>query len=150
MKIAVSACLLGKNVRYDGSNKLNKQLLDILKDHEVIEICPEIFSGFVIPHEPLEILNDEVYTKSNDNVTSKLINGSNLTFEKCKDADLFILKSKSPSCGYQKIYDGTFTGKLIDGNGIFTSLVLKQNKKVFSEEDLDKIIIYLEENDCNH
>ena len=149
MKIAVSACLLGRNVRYDGSNKKNNRLLEIIKGQEVIEICPELLSSFDIPHLPLEIKDNRVYTSKNLDVTDKLLSGSNKAYELIKDCDFLVLKTKSPSCGYKKIYDGSFSGKLIDGNGIFTSIALKNNKKVFTEEDLDNIVTYLKENDCN-
>ena len=139
MKIAISACLLGDNVRYDGSDKRNDELIKLLDKHEIIKICPELESGFKIPHEPLEIRNNKVYTKSNKDVTKKLNKGSKLCLEKVLDCDLLILKSKSPSCGYKKIYDGSFNNKLVNGNGIFTDLCLKNNLKVYSENDLEII-----------
>lgn len=149
MKIGISACLLGKNVRYDGSNKKNDKLLELLKGHELIEICPEFLANFSVPHLPLEIKDNKVYTSDLEDVTDKLLNGSKVAYELIQDCDFLILKSKSPSCGYKKIYDGSFSGLLIDGNGIFTNIALANNKKVFSDEDFDSITTYLKENDCN-
>lgn len=149
MKIGISACLLGYNVRYDGSNKLNDKLLEILKNEELVPICPEQLASFSIPHLPLEIKNDVVYTSDGKDVSNQLLTGCNLAYENIQDCDFLVLKSKSPSCGYKKIYDGTFSGKLIEGNGYFTRLAILNNKKVFNEEDLDLIATYLEGNDCN-
>ena len=138
-KIAVSACLLGQNVRYDGTNKKNDKLLEKIKSLEVIPICPEITSGFSIPHPPIEIKNNKVIDKELNDYTDKLIKGSKQCLEKIRGCDFVILKTKSPSCGYKKIYDGDFHGNLVDGNGVFTNICLKNNIKVFTEEDLDII-----------
>lgn len=139
MKIGISACLLGDNVRYDGSNKYNKQIAKLLENHEIIKICPELASGFPIPRQAMEISNSKVYTKDGKDLTEELLKGSIKCFEQIKDCDFLILKTKSVSCGYQKVYDGTFTNTLIDGNGIFTDLCLKNNILVFSENEIEKI-----------
>ena len=137
MKIGISACLLGDKVRFDGKDKRNEKLIKLLKNHEIIKICPEIESGFPIPHLPIELKNNKAYTKDNKDVTKQLIKGSNKTYQIIKDCDLIILKTKSPSCGYQKIYDGSFTNKLIKGNGIFTQICIDNNKKIYTDEDID-------------
>jgi len=138
-KIAVSACLLGENVRYDGSNKRNDKLLKLLSNSEIISICPEVAGNFSIPRSSIEINSGKVITSSGNDVTDKLYKGSKLALDKIKDCDFVILKTNSPSCGYKRIYDGTFTGKLIKGNGVFTNMCLENNIKVFTEEDLDII-----------
>lgn len=149
MKIGISACLLGHNVRYDGSNKLNNKLLEILKNEELVPICPEQLASFSIPHLPLEIKDNIVYSSDGKDVSNQLLTGCKLAYEQIKNCDFLILKAKSPSCGYKKIYDGTFSGKLIEGNGYFTRLAISNNKKIFNEEDLDLIATYLKENACN-
>ena len=138
-KIGVSACLLGQNVRYDGTNMKNKQLIDIISNCEIISICPEMLGGLSIPRLSCEIIDNKVKNTNNEDVTDNFIRGAKLAFNKIKDCDFVILKSKSPSCGYKKIYDGTFSGKIIDGNGIFTNLCIQNNIKVFTEEDLNAI-----------
>ncbi|MBQ1481950.1 MAG: DUF523 domain-containing protein [Erysipelotrichaceae bacterium] len=135
MKIGISACLCGKKVRYDGSDKKDEELLKLLQGHELIEICPELSAGFSIPHEALEIKDGKVLTSSFIDVTEKLTQGSLKELSKIADCDLLILKQKSPSCGKGKIYDGSFSGKLVEGNGIFAKLCLEKGIKVFSEED---------------
>lgn len=137
MKIAVSSCLLGQNVRFDGSNKRNDRIINMLKNHEIIPICPEQYSGFSIPHDPLEIKDGKVYTINGIDVSDILIKGSKDLLNKIADCDFVILKSKSPTCGYMKIYDGSFTDTLIDGNGIFAQMCVNKKIKIFTENDLD-------------
>lgn len=139
MKIAVSACLLGHNVRYDGSNKQNNELLKLLKNSEVIPICPEVLGGLNIPHLPCEINGNQVINSNKDDVTKYFKSGSLLAYEKIQGCDFVILKTKSPSCGYRKIYDGSFSGKLIDGNGIFAQICINNKIKIYTENDIELI-----------
>lgn len=141
-KIAVSACLVGKNTKYNGGNNYNQCVIEFLKDKDYILICPEVFGGLPTPRHPSEIINNKVINKVKDDVTSNFIDGANKAFKMLIDNNVttLILKSNSPSCGYKKIYDGTFSGKLIDGNGIFTELALKHNLKIYTEKDIEKIL----------
>ena len=143
MKIGISSCLLGNKVRYDGTHKRNDELINLLDKHELIPVCPEIEAGFTIPREPIEIKNDKVITRNGKDVTDALISGSDKCLNKIIDCDFVILKSKSPSCGYKKIYDGNFSNNLIDGNGIFTDMCIRNNIKVFSENDIKLIREYI-------
>ncbi len=143
MKIGISACLMGYRYRYDGTDRLNEELLDILNKHELIPICPEFSSGFPVPHDPIELKNGKAYLKDGSDVTAKLLKGCRLSFMKVKDCDFVILKTKSPSCGYKKIYDGSFSGKLIDGNGMFAGLCLKNGIRIFNDTDIDLIKEYI-------
>ena len=143
MKIGISSCLLGNKVRYDGTHKRNDELINLLDKHELIPVCPEIEAGFTIPREPIEIKNDKVITRNGKDVTDALISGSDKCLNKIIDCDFVILKSKSPSCGYKKIYDGNFNNNLIDGNGIFTDMCIRNNIKVFSENDIKLIREYI-------
>ena len=137
MKIALSSCLAGNKVRYDGTDKYNETIMKLLKNHDVVYICPELISGFPVPHDPLEIKDNKVFTDKGIDVTEMLYKGSLKTYEMIKDCDLLILKSKSPSCGYKKIYDGHFNGTLIDGNGIFTQLCIDNNMDIYTENDIE-------------
>lgn len=139
MKIGISACLLGEKVRYDGTHKRNDTLLDLLKGHELIGICPEREAGFPIPHEPLEIRGDRVFTSSGKDVTEQLFQGAERCLTQIADCDLLILKSKSPSCGIGHVYDGSFSGKLIEGDGVFTILCKKKKIALCDENDLERI-----------
>lgn len=139
MKIGVSACLLGHNVRYNGSNKRNDELIKLLEGTEIIPVCPECEAGLPIPHLPIEILNGKVIDPEGKEYTDELIAAGNRIYDRVKDCDFLVLKSKSPTCGLGKIYDGTFNSILIEGNGTFTELCLANGIKVFSELDLQEI-----------
>ena len=139
MKIAVSACLVGKNTKYDGTNNYNKAVMEYLKDKEYILICPEVTGGLPTPRIPSERVNDKVINKENIDVTHNFIIGASKTLEELKkqNIELVIVKSKSPSCGYKQIYDGTFTGTIIEGNGVFAELAVKNSLKILTEKDIE-------------
>ena len=139
MKIGISACLCGYNVRYDGGNKRNDALLKLLQGHELIMVCPEMEAGFPVPHEPIEIKGNRAFTKDGTDVNDQLFAGSMRCLETVAGCELLILKEKSPSCGSGRIYDGTFSGTLITGNGVFTGLCLQRRMKVFGETQLQEI-----------
>jgi len=149
--IIVSACLCGINCRYDGGNNLDERVLKLLKEGKALPVCPEQLGGLATPREPREILNgnglDVIDGKAtiiglgNNDITSKFLKGA---YETLKIADVIgatsaILKARSPSCGVSKIYDGTFSRTLRQGNGVTTQLLLSRGIKVFTEEDLDEV-----------
>jgi len=128
MKIAVSACLLGENCKYNGGSNYNAELAELLKGHDVIAVCPEVLGGLPVPRTPSEIVEGEVITRDGISVDREFKRGAELAFEIVRDsnAELVILQPRSPSCGAEQIYDGTFSGKLIPGEGIFARL-LREN-----------------------
>ncbi len=139
-KILVSACLLGVNCKYNGKNNKNEKLINYLKDKEVIPICPEIYGGLQTPRNPAEIIENEVITIDNKNVTLEYIKGAKETLF---IAQLFnvkkaILKAKSPSCGNNETYDGTFSKKIVNRPGITAKLLLENGIKVINEEEIFK------------
>lgn len=138
-KILVSACLLGVNCKYNGNNNLNDKVIKYIENKEVIPICPEIMGGLSIPRYPSEIVDDKVINNQNQDVTKEYTKGAEETLKLARILGVrkALLKSKSPSCGCGKIYDGTFTNTLINGDGITTKL-LKENKiEVITEMELD-------------
>lgn len=137
-KILVSACLLGIDSKYNGDNNKNEKVLDLLNKYEVVPFCPEIMGGLSTPREPCEILGNKVITISGKDVTKNFIKGAkeSLKLIKLYKIKKVVVKSKSPSCGYKKIYDGSFSNTLIEGNGITTDLLLKNNIEVLTEEDI--------------
>lgn len=148
--ILVSACLMGRNCRYDGGNKLNTGLNLLLKGKELILICPEAAGGLSIPRPPAEIQAgdgfDVLEGKANilnargEDVTEEFIKGAERTLAELPDEiDFAILKAKSPSCGVNRIYSGTFDGTLKDGSGVLAAYLKKRGIPVFTEEELDKI-----------
>lgn len=139
MKLLVSACLLGIDCKYNGKNNKNDQVLKLLKDHDLIPVCPEIMGGLTTPRTPAEIHQNEVITKDGKNVTKQYQKGAKETLKiaklyNCKTA---ILKEKSPSCGCGRIYDGTFTGTLINGDGITARLLKENGINILGETNLD-------------
>lgn len=133
-----SACLLGIKCRYDGKIKPCKKVLELAKKEILIPVCPEQLGGLSTPREPAEQRGKKVFTKSGKDVTENFLRGAEQIL---KLARLFgtreaILKQRSPSCGCGQIYDGTFTGTIIKGDGVTTSLFKKHKIKVISEEDL--------------
>ena len=136
-RIFVSACLLGVNCKYNGENNYNEKIMEYLKDKEIIPICPEIMGGLPTPRIAAEIKNNKVINKEGQDVTVNFKRGAKETLNLAKKLGVTkaILKSKSPSCGFKKIYDGNFNGNLIDGNGITTELLLKNNFEILTEKD---------------
>lgn len=124
-----SACLLGINCRYDGESKPNKKVIALSKKEILIPVCPEQLGGLPTPREPAEQKGKKVITKSRRDVTKNFKRGAK---EVLKLAKIFnikeaILKQRSPSCGCGQIYDGTFSGRIIKGEGV-TTILLKRNK----------------------
>lgn len=141
MKILVSACLLGIDCKYNGKNNKNETVLELLKDHDLIPVCPEIMGGLPTPRIPSEINGNKVITRGGKNVTKQYQKGAEeaLKIAKLYNCQTAILKEKSPSCGCGKIYDGKFTGTLIDGDGITARLLKEHGIKITGETSLDII-----------
>lgn len=138
-KILVSACLLGINCKYSGGNNQNEKVLEYIKDKEVIPVCPEIMGGLSTPRPPSEIINDKVMNNLNQDVTQQYKKGAEETLKLAKlfNVKKALLKAKSPSCGKDYIYDGTFSSTLIEGNGITTKLLIENGIEVITEKDLE-------------
>lgn len=139
--IAVSACLVGKNTKYNGQNNYNQAVIDYLKDKEYIIFCPEVLGGLPIPRLPSERQKDKVINSNNIDVTNNFIIGAKKALDIIRNnhVETIIVKSNSPSCGYKSIYDGTFKGHLITGNGVFVDMVLKEKINILTELDIEKI-----------
>ncbi len=136
--IVVSACLLGENCKYDGTNNKNNKVLDFLQGREYIAICPEMLGSLPCPRIPAEIKGSKVFNKEGKDVTEQFLNGAKKALEIAvkNGADMAILKESSPSCGVNTIYDGNFTGTKIKGSGITAELLKNQGIKVITEKDV--------------
>ena len=134
MKIFVSACLLGENCKYNGGNNYSEAVKKYVEGHEVISMCPEVEGGMPIPRTPAEIVNGVVTTRDGVSVDKEFRDGAKkiLDILLAEKVDLAILQPRSPSCGVGKIYDGTFSGTLIDGNGVFAQLLIDNGIKVIT------------------
>ncbi len=137
MKI-VSACLAGIKCRWDGESKPCQKVIDLVKQGKAISVCPEQLGGLTTPRSPAEQKDNKVFTKDGKDVTSQFEKGAEeaLKIAKLANCNEAIMKTKSPSCGSGKIYDGTFSGKLIDGDGVFAKILKKNNIKIFTEDEI--------------
>ena len=145
--IIVSACLCGMNTKYNGGNNLDEKVVSLLREGKAMAVCPEQLGGLSTPRPPHEICygtgaevldgKAKILTKEGNDGTEQFLKGAYETLKIAKECGVkvAILKARSPSCGYGKIYDGTFTGSKIDGNGVTVELLRRNGIKVFSEED---------------
>ena len=146
--ILISACLLGRNVKYSGGNNLCPWLAKYYNTNDFIAICPECFGVLPIPRPPAEIqggsgedvLNGsaKVTDKDGKDVTQNFISGAQkaLTLAQKHNANYAILKARSPSCGCGTIYDGSFTGGKRGGSGVAAALLTQHGIKVYTEETI--------------
>lgn len=141
-KIIVSACLLGENCKYNGGNNKCDDIIALAEKFEIIPICPECFGGLPIPRVPSEIRDGRVYSKTGEDLTEAFLSGAEQTLYIAKEANApcAVLKENSPSCGFGKIYDGTFSGNKINGNGITAQLLYDNEIQVFGESQVKRLI----------
>ncbi len=136
--ILVSACLAGIKCRYDGKDNANIKVIEMVKNGIAIPVCPEQLGGLQTPRIPAEITEDKVLNKKGENVTSQFKKGAKETLRIAKlvNCHKVILKQRSPSCGYGKIYDGSHTGKIIEGIGLTAQLLSQKGIIILTEEDV--------------
>jgi len=134
----VSSCLAWVKCRWDGEARPCQKVIELIKQNEAIPVCPELLGGLAIPRMSAEQRDGKVFTKDGKDVTGQYERGAEeaLKIAKLTNCNEAILKSKSPSCGSGKIYDGTFSGNLVYWDGVFTKLLKKNNIKVSTEEEI--------------
>lgn len=137
-KIIVSACLLGDKVRYDGNDSYKEEIAALIEKYDLISVCPEVLGGLLVPRDPAEIIGSQVLTDKGNDVTINFKHGAETVLEICKTNHISkaIMKSKSPSCGKGMIYDGSFSRSLTPGNGITVELLIQNNIKVYTENEI--------------
>ena len=138
MKVLVSACLLGRNCKYNGGNNYREKVEEFLRGKEVIEVCPEMLAGLGVPRTPIEIRDGEVVSRDGNSVDTAIRAAVAQVLQGIRDEQIecCILKSRSPTCGVHQIYDGTFTGTLIDGAGVLAQALKEAGYRVLDDEDL--------------
>lgn len=136
MRILISACLLGVKCRYDGGGKPCPAALALAGTHELIPVCPEQLGGLPTPRVPSEIRDGQVIRRDGVSVDEAYRRGAAEAARLAKlfSCELAVLKARSPSCGC--IYDGSFTGTLIPGDGVTAALLKQQGLQVITEEEL--------------
>lgn len=134
----VSGCLAGLHCKYNGGSNPVAQVIRLCEEGKAIAVCPESLSGLPVPREPSEWKGNRVFSKSGKDVTDEFEAGSTKALELAlkSPAKKAILKARSPSCGSGEIYDGSFSGKLCAGNGIFARKLIKEGFEIYTEDNL--------------
>lgn len=137
--ILVSACLLGENCKYSGGNNRSEAVLRYLEGKEYIPFCPEREGGLSVPRPPCEIRGDRVCTPEGTDCTAEFTLGARKALALCREKGVTaaILKERSPSCGSREIYDGSFTGTRIPGQGVTARLLEEEGIRLYSEKDME-------------
>ena len=142
--LLISACFLGVNCKYDGGNNaLPADILARLREkYRLVPVCPENAGGLPTPREPSERRDGGVWSRSGRDVTAEYEKGAQIALElarqnACRAA---LLKERSPSCGHERIYDGTFSGVLVPGNGTAAEKLLAAGIPVYGESEVNKLI----------
>ena len=137
-KILVSACLLGENCKYNGKNNYHPELETMLADAQVLRVCPELLAGFGTPRPCVELANGVAINAHGESVHAQLCAGVKRAMEAIAGEDIAyaILQSRSPTCGVKQTYDGTFSGALISGMGLFAQALQAQGIEVRDIEDV--------------
>lgn len=140
MKIMVSACLLGQKCKYNGGDNYSDKVAEYVKGHEVIPVCPEVESGLPIPRTSCEIVNGVITDRDGVIRDKEFRIGAEICLKKAMEekVEFAILQSRSPSCGVKQIYDGSFTGRLTDGKGVFAELLSDHGIKTIDAEELEE------------
>ena len=139
----VSACLLGQNCKYNGGNNLSEEVVEFCKNHKYVTVCPESAGKLPIPRPPAERVGESILTKEGKDVTDAFVRGADISLKSCmemarisgEEIEGAILKANSPSCGVGQIYDGTFSGKLTEGNGVFAGMLKRLGVEIITEKE---------------
>ena len=136
MKVLVSACLLGRNCKYNGGNNLDSKVAEFVQGREVIPVCPEEVLG--MPRVPMEIVNGELVNRAGETVDAVVRGQVARILEEIRDEDVecCILKSRSPTCGVRQVYDGSFSGKLVDGMGVLAQALRDVGYRCVDAEEI--------------
>ena len=145
MNVLVSACLMGFGCRYDGGVRRLSCLDALGERHVLIPVCPEVMGGLPTPRSPAERVGERVRNCEGADVTAAFFAGASAALELaqregCRCA---LLKERSPSCGSSVIYDGSFTGKRIPGEGVTAELLRCSGIAVFSENQLEELLAWI-------
>lgn len=137
MKILVSACLLGENCKYNGGNNYRPEIAALGEDCELVPVCPEVLAGLGIPRTPIEIRDGIVVSRDGQIVDDAIREAVRKLMDSLRSEDIScaILKARSPTCGVHRIYDGTFSGTLVPGAGVFAQALLDAGYRVLDDED---------------
>ena len=138
MKVLISACLLGENCKYNGGNNYNQAVAEFAEGKDVLTLCPEMMAGMGCPRTPIEIVDGVLMDRNGNNVDAAMRSAVAQAMERIQKEDICcaVLQSRSPTCGVNQIYDGSFSGKLISGSGIFAQALKDAGVWVIDAEDI--------------
>lgn len=142
MKILISACLLGCACRYDGKSKPHPLAQELARRGLAVPVCPEQLGGLSTPRTPSERQGQRVVMQNGRDVTAEYRRGAEeaLAIARLYGCQIAVLKERSPSCGHGEIYDGTFAGRLTDGDGVTAELLRENGITVYGESDLADLL----------
>lgn len=142
MKLLISACLLGCRCRYDGASKTHPLVDQLAAHHTLVPVCPEQLGGLATPRPPAERRGALVVTREGGDVTEQYRRGAEEALKLCRalGCQAAVLKERSPSCGHGAIYDGTFSGTLVPGDGVTAELLAAQDIPVYGESQIEKLL----------
>ncbi len=137
VKYVVSACLVGVRCAYDGEHRRLDKVVDLVRRGLALPVCPEQLGGMPTPRPPVEIVSGRVVDQQGNDMSRNFERGAQEAFSICQLAGCTeaILKSRSPSCGSGCVYDGTFQGNRINGDGIFAALLKANHVRVLTDEE---------------
>ena len=138
MKLLVSACLLGENCKYNGGNNLCPKVVKLAEGREVIPVCPELEAGFGCPRTPMEIVDGVLTDRDGKILAGPMETAIDRLLERIRQEEIecAILKSRSPTCGVRQVYDGTFSGTLVEGMGLFAKALQEAGYRVIDSEEV--------------
>lgn len=141
-KLLISECLCGVSCRYDGKDNYIAKLPLLKEMFDLVPVCPEVLGGLSTPRDPAERQGERICTANGTDVTKEFLIGAQNTLDIAfqNGCNRALMKAKSPSCGYKRIYDGTFSKTLRDGHGCTVEALLKNNIEVYREDDIDLLI----------
>ena len=133
--ILISACLAGINCKYSGGNNCCEQVRKLYEEGKAVAVCPEQLGGLPTPRACSEILGDRVVNTEGKDMTEQFVRGAEKALAICREHEctLAVLKAKSPSCGCNGIYDGTFSHTLVEGKGIFARMLETEGIRCMDE-----------------
>ena len=139
----VSACLLGQNCKYNGGNNRSEEVVEFCKTHKYVTVCPESAGKLPAPRPPAEKVGGRIVDKEGKDLTDAFLRGADISLKSCiemarisgEEIEGAILKANSPSCGVGQIYDGTFSGTLTEGDGVFAGMLKRLGIEIITEKE---------------
>ena len=141
-KLLISACLLGKNCKYNGGSNYNAAVEALKEHYDFVPVCPEQDGGLPTPRTPSERLGNRVVSKDGTDVTAQFMRGAQLALEAALEngCKIALLKERSPSCGCGAVYDGSFSGTVVQGDGVTAELLKQHGITIYGESQITELM----------